>query len=140
LSGGKSALGDREELAKVFSNVQSPAQLASAIQKITHLVQGRMKSLATKKQGALGDRFKVSEDELLGDSAPVYRKIMETNPNTPEGRSKWLPSSGAEGAKPARTPTPKHIEMLKSDSSPQAISEFNEVYGPGAAETYLKSK
>jgi hypothetical protein len=88
--GGQTAQADREEMASIFSKVQSGPQLEEAVRKGLKLLRGRLEPMAIEKQRALGDRRKVTADDLLGASKEMFDKVMTTGITTPEDRAKWM--------------------------------------------------
>ena len=47
------------------------------------------------------------------------------------------PGQDADAGQQYQTPTPRAIEALKADPSPDKIRQYNELFGPGAAERAL---
>jgi hypothetical protein len=132
---GSVAEGTKEEIAANFSRAGSPQQLQAAIRETAKLLAGKADPLAVSKQRDFGNRKKESFETLLNDETrTTYKKIMNNDINTPEGRKAW----GVEGKpEPQGQPDSAHIEMLKKDPTPLRRQQFDDVYGKGAAAKVL---
>jgi len=132
LSGsGVVAEGSKEEIASIFSGVQSPAQLQGVVRKVVGLLEGKTKPMADQKTLDFGNRRRFTFEDLLGDSKHVVEKVMKYDITTPEGQKAWGVTP-KEKTWPA--PNAAAVQRLRTTKD---IDQFNAIFGPGAAEKIL---
>ena len=80
VSGGASALGDREEIRREIDKANSPQQLAEVIKKYQQLMAGQLKGLKQTYESA---DLKDFDKKLLPRTVQVLNSVQEST------RSKW---------------------------------------------------
>jgi hypothetical protein len=127
IQGGNVAVTDRTALQQQFSDASSPKQLLGVINVLKRMMAGQLDGLRRQYINSTGGSA-ADFDKML---SPEARAQLEG-----EGGGGAPAGKGAAGGYP--TPSAKAIAALKDQ--PSLKTQFDQVFGPGAAERVLGQK